>query len=289
MSSNCPKCLSVFSEKTKFCKICGCNLQELIEKPTCPKCNTVFSSDIKFCVQDGTRLVHPDKLVPKCVICNKSYTSGAKFCPNDGGQIKLDDDILRQSSAQPFTNSEPEIQRINHQLTVSYSPPPIINSFSLKKEYRNAPIGKRFLAYLLDGLIVALLFIPSLFMFFNFFKGLFSNNYYGDYNNYSKDNLIFGLIFFILPFRYILIKDGLGEGQSVGKKAVDLMVINVNTNEPCTKLNSAGRNILFSIIAGIPFVGFLLEVILIFANPDGRKLSDLGSGTQVIEKYNFEK
>ena len=57
--------------------------------------------------------------MPKCVICNKSYTSGAKFCPNDGGQIKLDDDILRQSSAQPFTNSEPKIQSINHQLTDS--------------------------------------------------------------------------------------------------------------------------------------------------------------------------
>ena len=289
MSNKCPKCSNVFTEKTKFCKICGCNLQEeLIEKPTCPKCNTVFSSEIKFCVQDGTKLVHPDKLIPKCVICNKSYTNGAKFCPNDGGQIKLEDEILRHSNVQPVTNMEPETQRTNYQENNSYSPPPI-NSFSLKKEFKNAPIGKRFLAYLLDGLIVALLFIPSLFLLFDFLVGIFSNNYYNGYDNFSKEKLIFGVILFLLPFRYILIKDGLGEGQSVGKKALDLMVINVNTNEPCTKLNSAGRNILFSIIAGIPYIGFLLEVIMIFANPDGRKLSDLGSGTQVIEKYDFKK
>jgi uncharacterized RDD family membrane protein YckC len=289
MSNKCPKCSSVFNEKTKFCKICGCNLeQELIENPTCPKCNAVFSSDIKFCINDGVKLVHPDKLIPKCKICNKSYTNGAKFCPNDGGQIRLDDEILRHSNVQPITNSEPETLRINHQETNSYSPLPI-NSFSLKKEFKNAPIGKRFLAYLLDGLIVALLFIPSLFLLFDFLVSIFSNNYYGGYADYTKQNLLIGLVLFILPFRYILIKDGLGEGQSIGKKAVDLMVINVNTNEPCTKLNSAGRNILFSIIASIPYIGFLLEVIMIFANPDGRKLSDLGSGTQVIEKYDFKK
>jgi uncharacterized RDD family membrane protein YckC len=255
---------------------------ELIEKPTCPKCNTVFSSEIKFCIQDGTKLVHPDKLIPKCVICNKYYNNGAKFCPNDGGQIKLDDEIIHHSNLEPIVNREPETQRINHQESPSYSPPNI-DSFSLKKEYPKASIGKRFLAYLLDGIIVTLLFIPSFFMFYDFLIEFFTYNYYGGVGNASKEKLIFGLIFLILPLLYILVKDGLGEGQSLGKKAVDLMVININTNEPCTKLNSAGRNILYSIITAIPYIGFLLEVIMIFANPDGRKLSDLGAGTQVID------
>ena len=155
--------------------------------------------------------------------------------------------------------------------------------------YDKAPLGKRFLAFLLDGLIIVALFLPSLFFLFDFFREVFINNYYNGYRNYSQENLIFGLILFLLPIRYSLIKDGIGEGQSYGKSAFDLMVINVNTNKPCTKLNSAGRNLLYSIICRIPYVGFLTEIIMVFANPDGRKLSDLAAGTQVIEKSNYKK
>lgn len=282
MSNKCPKCSSAFTEKTKFCKICGCNLeQELIEKPTCPKCNTVFTSDIKFCINDGVKLVHPDKLIPKCIICKKSYSNGAKFCPSDGGEIKLDDDILRQIKAN---DTPKENANTSFQENSSNPQQPIYN---FPKRYNKAPLGKRFLAYLLDSLIILALFLPSLYLLFDFYYGLL-NNYYEGYNYYSKEKLIFGVVLFILPLRYALIKDGIGEGQSYGKKAVDLMVINVNTNEPCTKMNSVGRNILFSIIWSIPYIGALLEIIMVFANPDGRKISDLGAGTQVIEANEFK-
>jgi uncharacterized RDD family membrane protein YckC len=284
MSNKCPKCSSAFTEKTKFCKICGCNLeQELIEKPTCPKCNTVFSSDIKFCINDGVKLVHPDKLIPKCVICKKSYSNGAKFCPSDGGAIKLDDDILRQIKVN---DSPKEDTNISFQENTTAPQQPIYN---FPKMYDKAPLGKRFLAFLLDGLIIIALFLPSLFFLFDFFREVFINNYYNGYTNYSQQNLILGLILFLVPIRYSLIKDGMGEGQSYGKSAFDLMVINVNTNKPCTKLNSAGRNFLYSIICRIPYVGALTEIIMVFANPDGRKLSDLAAGTQVIEKSSYKK
>lgn len=161
MNNKCPKCSSTFAEKTKFCKICGCNLeQELIENPTCPKCNTVFNSDIKFCINDGVKLVHPDKLIPKCVICKKTYSNGAKFCPSDGGAIKLDDDILRQ-----IKSNDPPKENINTSTQENIVNPqqPIYN---FPKKYNKAPLGKRFLAYLLDSLIILALFLPSLYLLF---------------------------------------------------------------------------------------------------------------------------
>jgi uncharacterized RDD family membrane protein YckC len=285
MSYICPKCSSPFTEKTKFCKICGCNLDiELIEKPTCPKCNAIFSSEIKFCIEDGTKLVHPDKLIPKCTICKKTFLNGAKFCPNDGGEIKLDDDILRLINSNIKTPQE-----INNSFQETKSVSSQNNDYQLTKSYSKAPLGKRFLAYLVDSLIIALLFLPSLYFLYDIFIASFSSYYDQDYSNYSERNrLLFGLILLILPIRYALIKDGIGKGQSYGKSAVDLMVINVNTNEPCSKTNSAGRNVLFSVISAIPYIGFLIEIIMVVANTDGRKLSDLASGTQVININDYK-
>lgn len=281
MSYTCPKCFSPFTEKTKFCKICGCNLhEELIEKPTCPKCNAVYNSDMKFCIHDGLKLVNPDRLIPKCINCKKTYTNGAKFCPSDGGEIKLDDDILLQRNANTTIKEE---TKNSYQETTAASNPQ--SNYNMTKTYNKAPLGKRFLAYLLDGLIITALFLPSLFFLFDFFIGIL-DGYYGNYG--SERNIFFGAFLMIFPIRYFLIKDGIGEGQSYGKSAVDLMVINVNTNKPCTKMNSAGRNILSNIISSIPYIGYLIEIIMVFANPEGRKLGDLGAGTQVINKNEYK-
>lgn len=285
MNNICPKCSNHFAEKTKFCKICGCNLQEeLIEKPTCPKCKTVFSPDIKFCVHDGTKLVHPDKLIPKCVICNKTYTNGAKFCPNDGGQIILEDEIIQKKS-NPI-NPINEIKEKPFQDVPQYSNPMTMAQSNIP-DYIKADLGKRFLAYLLDGLITLILFIPSIALISEVFISYFSYGY-NSIDNLNPSKLVFGCILFLIPFVYALIKDGLGNGQSYGKRAMDLMVVNVNSNNPCSKSNSAGRNIMTSVFSSVPYIGWLIEVIMVFANSEGRKLSDLVAGTQVIDVKEYK-
>lgn len=285
MINKCPKCSSSFTEKNKFCKICGCNLQEeLIERPTCPKCKTVFSSDIKFCVQDGTKLVHPDMMIPKCIICKKAYTNGTKFCPNDGGEIKLDNEIIKEFETIQTPVTEVVKNNFKEQpLTQS----PSASRYTMPETYDNAPIGRRFLAYLLDGFITLLFFIPSLILIVDYFMEFYT---YGsiDMISYDSSKIIFGVILLVLPFCYSLIKDGLGNGQSYGKRALDLMVINVRSNNPCSKTNSAGRNIMFSLFCSIPYIGYLVEVIMVFANPEGRKLSDLVAGTQVIDARKYQ-
>lgn len=285
MSNKCPKCSSVFNEKTKFCKICGCNLeQELIENPTCPKCMAVFSSDIKFCINDGVKLVHPDKLIPKCKICNKSYTNGAKFCPNDGGQIMLEDEIIQKISP-PIKPVSETIEK-QFQEVPQYSNP-ISMAQSDIPDYNKADLGKRFMAYLIDGLITLLLFIPSIALIYEVFISYFTYGY-NSFDNLNPSKLVFGFILILIPIIYAFIKDGLGNGQSYGKRAMDLMVVNVNSNKPCSKSNSVGRNIMYSIFSSVPYIGWLIEVIMVFANQEGRKLSDLVAGTQVIDAKEFK-
>ena len=197
MINKCPKCSSGFTEKTKFCKICGCNLQEeLIERPTCPKCNTVFSSDIKFCVQDGTKLVHPDKMIPKCVVCKKAYTNGAKFCPDDGGKIKLDNEIIQQSK----TIQPPAIEAVKNTFRGQPAhPTPHSKLYTEPEIYDNAPLGQRFLAYLLDGIITLLFFIPSLILFIEYFIEYYT---YSSISiiNYNPSKIIFGFLLLFLPY-----------------------------------------------------------------------------------------
>ncbi|MBX9886528.1 MAG: RDD family protein [Flavobacteriaceae bacterium] len=285
MNHKCPKCSSSIIEKTKFCKICGCNLQEeIIEKPTCPKCNSVFSSEIKFCVQDGTKLVHPDKLIPKCVICTKPYTNGAKYCPDDGGQIMLADEIIKMVSTPINPNTE-ALEKINQNIPMYSSPKEVLSAAI--PTYKKADIGKRFLAYLLDGLITLLFFIPSLILITDFFMEYYTYGSISMYG-YNTTKIIFGFILLFLPFTYSLIKDGLGNGQSYGKRALNLMVVNVNSNNPCSKSNSVGRNIMFSIISCVPYIGYLVEVIMVFANSEGRKISDLVTSTQVIDANDYK-
>jgi len=56
----------------------------------------------KFCDEDGTKLVSPEKLIPKCVKCGKIYIDGTKFCPEDGGKISVGVNVYSNSSTSDF-------------------------------------------------------------------------------------------------------------------------------------------------------------------------------------------
>jgi len=91
---------------------------------------------------------------------------------------------------------------------------------------------------------------------------------------------------------YILISDGLFDGHSIGKKLVQLHVLDAD-GHPCTIRQSVLRN---SLIAGacaltlVPVAGWLLalavfgfEGLLIFGNAEGKRLGDDFAGTHVVE------
>jgi uncharacterized RDD family membrane protein YckC len=87
---------------------------------------------------------------------------------------------------------------------------------------------------------------------------------------------------------YGFTKDGRGDGQSIGKKKLDLMVVNVKTDLPCTMLQSVGRACVLGLLCVIPVFGWLIEPFAILVSSRGRRLGDLASGTQVIRVSAYE-
>lgn len=81
---------------------------------------------------------------------------------------------------------------------------------------------------------------------------------------------------------YGLLKDSRDGGQSIGKKMFGLMVVNVDTDEPCSGGESATRAVVGGLTTIVPLVGWLIEPAVATIRDDGRRLGDQAAETQVI-------
>lgn len=253
---NCPKCNEPFDSSTKFCPKCGCNLEEsFILNPVCPICHKNYPAGTMYCNADGAKLVSPDKLIPKCVVCGTQYSADTKFCPKDGGAVIPE--AFRAASVSPECNFSAEPQM--------------------------ADFGRRLVAYILDGLIVTGLSIPALALYVLGMKHVKHDYFYGE-TDYSESVVFFILaaVACILPLIYAFIKDGLGKGQSIGKKAMNIKVVNIVDSSNCTKGKSALRYLVWLLLSCVPFVGWLIEPIMVLVTRDGRRLADKAAGTMVV-------
>lgn len=245
----CPICKSEFTEGTKFCAKCGCNLQkEFLINPICPTCGKAFPDGTRFCDNDGSRLTTKNMLIPKCSICGKVYDNGTQYCPDDGGKIQTQYEKLNGASRETSAGS-----------------------------YMKAPNGSRFVAYLLDGLITGVMCIPSVLLWA---IGIASSNDY--YDSSSTTCIVFAVLLYVLPLTYFFIKDGF-KGQSLGKRAVGIAVVEVNSGKRCDIGRSALRGLITMLINVIPLIGSFIEPIMVLATTDGRRLADKGANTQVIK------
>jgi uncharacterized RDD family membrane protein YckC len=91
----------------------------------------------------------------------------------------------------------------------------------------------------------------------------------------------------IAAFAYGFVKDGLGRGQSLGKRATGLMVVHLPTNRPCSIGRSAVRTLVLYLSNVLPFVGWLIEPILVIVTQDRRRLGDRAASTQVIRVADY--
>lgn len=81
---------------------------------------------------------------------------------------------------------------------------------------------------------------------------------------------------------YGLTKDGNGRGAGYGKRAMGLTVVQ-QSGQPCTKGQSAIRQLVMAAWGLIPLVGWLVEPIVLIVRPDGKRTGDLLVGTQVTD------
>ncbi|NME71400.1 RDD family protein [Flammeovirga aprica] len=223
-----------------------------------------------------------------CPRCNTSYAYGSKFCHECGCDLEMEltehqtnyeyQENYSSASANIYTNSSSSdtYTSIEEEGNIGETTLPSIDFDEVELK---APFGARLHAYFLDSLIAITLAIPSI-IFALLGVDILKHAFY-----FSEVIIFFVLsgLLLLLPLLYMLLKDGMGKGQSIGKKVVGLTVINVDTLEPCSKGQSFLRNFILMFLNTIPVIGNTLEVIIAVIAEDGKRLGDRAVRTQVIE------
>ena len=97
---------------------------------------------------------------------------------------------------------------------------------------------------------------------------------------------------FFAGLTYLLIGDGLFNGQSLGKKLVGLRVVSADSRQPCTFRDSILRNGIFAIgylVSRVLWIGWILiiiiaalEFIILLGSKDKMRIGDEIAKTIVI-------
>ena len=130
-------------------------------------------------------------------------------------------------------------------------------SVALVSPYAKAGIGRRALAAMIDGLLVATTLIL-----------------------YRQSEF---LLYLLLGALYLLLRDAIA-GRSVGKFLCGLVVIDLKTGRPCGRGASINRNALL-LLPGANVVAVFLEAATIVRDPQGQRLGDRLAWTQVVDGF----
>lgn len=152
----------------------------------------------------------------------------------------------------------------------------INTSQNVKIEYQLASVGQRIFAFILDFSILSVVYLILI-------VGIFANNLD------ERDGMFyfFFIIIIALMWFYTLVSEIIGNGQTIGKRAVGIKVVKLNGDELefydyFSRWSVRLFDIYFSLGA--------LAMLLIASNKSGQRLGDIISGTTVIRKrndYNF--
>ncbi len=81
---------------------------------------------------------------------------------------------------------------------------------------------------------------------------------------------------------YLLIKDGLFSGQSLGKKVVNIQVIRIDTRRPSSFGDSIRRNFVF-LVPYLNILMLLVEGVLLLTEEHGLRFGDRIARTRVVQ------
>jgi uncharacterized RDD family membrane protein YckC len=136
-------------------------------------------------------------------------------------------------------------------------------------EYRVAGIGSRFLAQVIDTLIMAAALTAVGFVC----VGIAASG------NSQLALLVFVVFIFLLVFGYFALFEGIWSGQTVGKRALKLRVVGEH-GEPV----STGQVLIRNFVRIVDFLPawYGIGIVVLFANGRGKRLGDLAAGTLVV-------
>ena len=140
-------------------------------------------------------------------------------------------------------------------------------------EYEVASLGDRIVAAIIDNVVLAAWVIAWLMVF-----GFFSVG-----SRRTTEGVALYSMLFILGFTYVfynLICEVFFNGQSVGKKAMDIRVMRLNGTAP-----GLGDYLLRWLLRIIDtgFMGGVVAMVAIAANGRGQRLGDMAAGTTVLK------
>lgn len=192
-------------------------------------------------------------------------SSGSFFCPFCGGRIEAEDAVFCPHCGSSLEGVVPTAAP---PVPVAREAPP--KARYLPPEVRLAGIGSRFLAILLDGIIIIFLFA---FLFIAMFE--------------TEEEVSVGFYWLVtfLGILYWLFLEGVNDGQTLGKMAVGIRVVKIDkaTGEisRCTIGASVVRNLL-RIVDNLPFL-YIIGLISIGTSDYEQRVGDRVADTIVIK------
>jgi len=137
-------------------------------------------------------------------------------------------------------------------------------------QYEIAGIGSRFLAQILDSLVITVILIAIT---------ILAASLGGIFGSGELAILIEIILGFILLAGYFLVSEAVWNGQTLGKRAARLRVVG-DHGEPVTLGQAAIRN-LVRIVDFLP-VFYAIGMLTLFINGRGKRLGDFAAGTLVV-------
>jgi len=138
-----------------------------------------------------------------------------------------------------------------------------------------ASIGERIVAQMIDYAILFVYLMSTIYVLSNLYL-----------NTWSGVSMFFLLAFIYLPMLcYSLLCEVFNNGQSVGKKLLNIRVVNADGSTPTLSAYLL-RWLLY--IVDVPLTGGL-GLIVVLVTKNSQRLGDLAAGTMVIKEKNYKR